>query len=111
VLDERASGVLGAEQLLVDELLGVVLSEEGGEGGGGDVFGGEAEDVLDFSRRHALLPRASPARLAPAGQLASLTLTEGGCDGSFEEQETRGSRRNPAGHCNNLRNSELELKF
>ena len=60
VLDERASGVLGAEQLLVDELLGVVLSEEGGEGGGGDVLGGESEDVSDLSARlHHLstLPR------------------------------------------------------
>jgi len=34
VLDERASGVVGAEDLLVDKLLGEVLSEEGGEGGG-----------------------------------------------------------------------------
>jgi len=48
VLDERASGVVGAEDLLVDELLGEVLSEEGGEGGGGDVGGGEAEDVSDL---------------------------------------------------------------
>ena len=45
VLDERASGVVGAEDRRVDELLGEVLSEEGGEGGGGDVGGGEAEDV------------------------------------------------------------------
>ena len=35
--------------MIVDELLGEVLSEEGGEGGGGDVGGGAAEDVLDFS--------------------------------------------------------------
>jgi len=49
VLDERASGVVGAEDLLVDKLLGEVLSEEGGEGGGGDVGGGEPEDVSDFS--------------------------------------------------------------
>ena len=48
VLDERASGVVGAVNLLVDELLGEVLSEEAGEGGGGDVLGGEAEDVLDL---------------------------------------------------------------
>ena len=45
VLDERASGVVGAIDLLVDELLGEVLSEEGGEGGAGDVLGGEAEDL------------------------------------------------------------------
>ena len=51
VLDELADGVVGAEDLLVDELLGEVLSEEGGEGGGGDVLGGEAEDVLDLSAR------------------------------------------------------------
>jgi len=51
VLDEGASGVVGAEDFLVDELLGEVLSEEGGEGGGGDVLGGEAEDVSDFLGR------------------------------------------------------------
>jgi len=51
VLDERAGGVVDAEDLLVDELLGEVLSEEGGEGGGGDVLGGEAEDVSDLSAR------------------------------------------------------------
>jgi len=51
VLDERASNVVGAEDLFVDELLGEVLSEEGGEGGGGDVGGEEAEDVSDFSAR------------------------------------------------------------
>jgi len=54
VLDERASGVIDAEDLLVDELLGEVLSEEGGEGGGGDVLGGEAEDVSDFAARIVL---------------------------------------------------------
>jgi len=51
VLDERASGVVGAEDLLVDELFGEVLSEEGGEGGGRDVLGGEAEDLYDLSAR------------------------------------------------------------
>jgi len=51
VLYERASGVVGAEDLLVDELFGEVLSEEGGEGGGGDVQGGETEDVLDLYAR------------------------------------------------------------
>ena len=50
-LDELADGVVGAEDLLVDELLGEVLSKEGGEGGGGDVPGGEAEDVSDLSAR------------------------------------------------------------
>ena len=39
VLDERASGVVGAKDLLVDELFGEVLSDEGGEEGGGDVGG------------------------------------------------------------------------
>ena len=58
VLDEGASGVIDAEDLLVDELFGEVLSEEGGEGGGGDVLGGEAEDVLDFVAR-LVLGRAS----------------------------------------------------
>jgi len=51
VLDEGASGVVGAEDLLVDKLFGEVLSEEGGEGGGGDVLGGEAEDVSDLFAR------------------------------------------------------------
>jgi len=51
VLDERASGVVGAEDVVIYELFGEVLSEEGGEGGGGDVGGGEAEDVLDLSAR------------------------------------------------------------
>jgi len=44
VLDEGADVVVGAEDL-VDELFGEVLSEEGGEGGGGNVGGGEAEDL------------------------------------------------------------------
>ena len=51
VLDEHASGVIDAEDLLVDKLFGEVLSEEGGEGGGGDVLWGEAEDVFDLSAR------------------------------------------------------------
>ena len=51
VLDERASGVVGAEDLLVDKLFGEVLSEEGGEGGGGYVQGGEAEDLYHFIAR------------------------------------------------------------
>jgi len=51
VLDEGASGVVGAEDLYVDELLGEVLSEKGGEGGGGDVLWGEAEDIPDFFAR------------------------------------------------------------
>jgi len=51
VLDERASGVVGAKDLLVDELLGEVLSEEGGVRGGGGVQGGEAEDLSDFLAR------------------------------------------------------------
>jgi len=48
VLDESASGVVGAKDLLVDELFGEVLSEEGGEGCGGNVLGGEAEDLYDL---------------------------------------------------------------
>jgi len=47
-LDEGASGVVGAEDLLVDELIGEVLSEEGGEGGAGDVGGGEVENLSDL---------------------------------------------------------------
>jgi len=48
VLDERASCVVGAKDLLLNKLFGKVLSEEGGEGGGGDVLGGEAEDLYDL---------------------------------------------------------------
>jgi len=51
VLDERASGVVGAVNLLVDELLGEVFSEEGGEWGGGDVLGGEAEHLNNLTAR------------------------------------------------------------
>jgi len=51
VLDEGANGVVGAEDLLVDELLGEVFSEEGGVGGGGDVLGGEPEDLSDLFAR------------------------------------------------------------
>jgi len=51
VLDERASGVVGAEDLLVDKLFGEVLSEEGWEGGGGDVLGGEPEDLANLTAR------------------------------------------------------------
>ena len=51
VLDERASSVIDAEDLLVDKLFGEVLSEEVGEGGGGNVLGGEAEDVSDLYAR------------------------------------------------------------
>jgi len=57
VLDERASGVVGAVDLLVDELLGEVLSEEGGEGGGGDVGGGEAENLDNLSARILVLSK------------------------------------------------------
>jgi len=48
VLDEGASGVAGAVDLVV--FGGEGLEEEGGEGGGGDVLGGEDEDedVYDF---------------------------------------------------------------
>jgi len=47
--EELADGVIGAVDIVV--LGGEGLEEEGGEGGGGDVLGGEAEDVLDFSAR------------------------------------------------------------
>jgi len=57
VLDERASGVVGAVDLLVDELLGEVLSEKGGEGGGGDVLGGEAEDLDNLLARILVLSK------------------------------------------------------
>jgi len=49
VLDELADGVVGAVDLVV--LGGEGSEEEGGEGGGGDVLGGEAENLSDFSAR------------------------------------------------------------
>jgi len=49
VLNELADGVVGAVDLVV--LGGEGLEEEGGEGGGGDVLGGEPEDVYDLSAR------------------------------------------------------------
>jgi len=57
VLDERASGVIDAEDLLVDKLLGEVLSEEGGVGGGGYVLGGEAENLDNLSARIVVLSK------------------------------------------------------
>jgi len=51
VFYEGADGVVGAVDLLIDKLFGEVLSEEGGEGGGGDVLGGEPEDVSDLLAR------------------------------------------------------------
>ena len=54
VLDELADGVVGVVDLLIDKLFGEVLSEEGGEGGGGDLLGGEAEDVSDLFARIVL---------------------------------------------------------
>jgi len=45
VLDELADGVVGAVDIVV--LGGEGLEEEGGEGGAGDLLGGEAEEVLD----------------------------------------------------------------
>ena len=55
MLDERASGVVGAVDLVV--LGGEVLSEEGGVGGGGDVGGGEAEDLYDLFARFFVLSK------------------------------------------------------
>jgi len=49
VLDEGASGVVGAVDLVV--FGGEGFQEEGGEGGGGDVLGGEAEDLDYLSAR------------------------------------------------------------
>jgi len=49
VLDELADGVVGAVDLVV--LGGEVLEEGGGERGGGDVLGGEAQDLYDLFAR------------------------------------------------------------
>jgi len=46
VLDELTDGVVWAVDLVM--LGGEGLEEEGGEGGGGDVLGGEPEDVSDL---------------------------------------------------------------
>jgi len=52
MLDELADGVLGAVDLVV--LSGEEVEEEGGEGGGGYVLGGESEDLDNLSARIAL---------------------------------------------------------
>ena len=49
VLDELADSVVGAVDLVVFGREG--LEEEGGEGGAGDVLGGEAEDLADLLAR------------------------------------------------------------
>jgi len=49
VLDELADGVVGDVDFVV--FGGEGLEEEGGEGGGGDVLGGEAEDDSDLTAR------------------------------------------------------------
>ena len=49
MLDELADGVVGGVYLVV--LGGEGLEEEGGEGDGGDVPGGEAEDLYDLPAR------------------------------------------------------------
>jgi len=49
VLDELADGVVWAVDLVV--FGGKGLEEEGGEGDGGDVLGGEPEDVSDLIAR------------------------------------------------------------
>jgi len=49
VLDELADGVVGTVDLVV--LSGEEVEEEGGEGGAGDVLGGESEDVSDLIAR------------------------------------------------------------
>jgi len=52
VLDELADGVVGAVDLVVFGWEG--LEEEGGEGDGGDVGGGEAENLADLFARIVL---------------------------------------------------------
>jgi len=43
--------LMKAKDLLVDELMGEVLSGEGGGEGGGDVLGGEPEEVSGLTAR------------------------------------------------------------
>jgi len=58
-----------------------VLSEEGGEGGGGDVGGGEAENLDNLSARILVLSKIMEPWWLQEQE---------GAGGSFEEQETRG---------------------
>ena len=74
MLDELADGVVGAVDLVV--LGGKGFEEEGGEGGGGDVLGGEAEDVSDFSARIELGVLSHLKRLVP---WCWVVLRESGC--------------------------------
>jgi len=55
VLDEGADGVVRAVDLVV--LGGEGFSEEGGERGGGDVVGGEPEDLYDLFARILVLSK------------------------------------------------------
>ena len=87
MLDELADGVVGAVDLVM--FGGEGVEEEGGDGGGGDVLGGEAEDVSDLSARIEL---GRLGKLEGRGATEAYTQVKAGADGSFEEQETQGSR-------------------
>ena len=93
VLDERASVVIDAEDFLDDKLLGEVFSEEGGEGRGGDVGGGESEDAYKLPARIVALG-VSRASILEGRVIIGVFSLEGKWvpNRSFEEQETRGSR-------------------
>jgi len=70
-----------------------VLSEECGEGGGGDVGGGEAEDLDHLFARIFVLSKIKERGSLGPDIAGSLKIKGKVCvDGSFEEQETRGSR-------------------
>ena len=47
----KLANLIECAKVFIDELLGEVLSEEGGKGGGGEMGGGEAEDLDDFFAR------------------------------------------------------------
>jgi len=79
VLDKRANDIVNAEDILVDELLGEVLSEECGEGFEGDdvlvMRGGEPlrfpdTHFIEFGplsklKRRYNIPSPSPGRITP----------------------------------------------
>ena len=60
--------------------------EEGGEGGGGDVPGGEAEDFDDFA---ACIELGCSANWRAVCQKESAALRESGADGPFEDKSKK----------------------
>jgi len=74
----KLANLIECAKVFIDELLGEVLSEEGGKGGGGNV--GVGEDLYEIFA-HCYCKSANQARRAPSGQHRQKV----GADGSFEE--------------------------